>query len=57
MLSLKEANVGALSLAHVATAFDLRNGSNETLGQIRSSGVFLQESGGIGSLQQVDLSV
>ncbi|MEF8713647.1 MAG: VCBS repeat-containing protein [Accumulibacter sp.] len=57
VLSLKEANVGALSLAHVATAFDLRNGSNETLGQIRSSGVFLQESGGIGSLQQVDLSV
>lgn len=55
--NLKEANVGALSLARVATPFDLRNGSNETIGQIRSSGVFLQENGGIGSLQQVDLSV
>ncbi|KFB77967.1 MAG: VCBS repeat-containing protein [Candidatus Accumulibacter phosphatis] len=57
VLSLKEADVGALSLARVATPFDLRNGSNETLGQIRSSGVFLQENGGVGSLQQVDLSV
>ena len=55
--SLKEANVGALSLARVATPYDLRDGSNETLGQIRSSGVFLQESGGVGSIQQVDLSV
>ncbi|HRF13121.1 MAG: hypothetical protein AW09_001076 [Candidatus Accumulibacter phosphatis] len=55
--SLKEANVGALSLARVATPYDLRDGSNQTLGQIRSSGVFLQESGGVGSIQQVDLSV
>jgi hypothetical protein len=41
--SLKEANVGALSLARVATPYDLRDGSNQTLGQIRSSGVFLQD--------------
>jgi hypothetical protein len=54
---LKEADVGALALARVATPFELRSQSNESLGQIRSSGIFLQESGGIGSLQQVDLSV
>jgi hypothetical protein len=54
---LKEADVGALALARVATPFELRSQSNEALGQIRSSGIFLQESGGIGSLQQVDLSV
>jgi hypothetical protein len=55
--SLQEANVGALSLARVATPFDIRDGGNQTLGQIRSSGVFLQESGGVGSMQQIDLSV
>ncbi|TXI72430.1 MAG: VCBS repeat-containing protein [Dokdonella sp.] len=55
--SLKEADVGALNVARLATPFDLRSPSNETLGQIRSSGVYLRESGGAGSLQQIDLSV
>jgi hypothetical protein len=55
--SLKEADVGALSLARIATPFALKNGSNDSLGQIRSSGIFLQENGGAGTIQQVDLSV
>ena len=55
--SLKAANVGALALAHVATPFDLKDGGNDTLGTIRSSGIFLQENGGTGTIQQVDLSV
>lgn len=54
---LKEANVGALSLFRIATPFDLRNANNESLGKIRSSGIFLQENGGTGTIQQVDLSV
>lgn len=54
---LKAANVGALALAHVATPFDLKDGGNDTLGTIRSSGIFLQENGGTGTIQQVDLSV
>lgn len=55
--SLQEADVGALSLARIATPFALKNGSNDSLGQIRSSGIFLQENGGAGTIQQVDLSV
>lgn len=55
--SLKAANVGALSVASIATPFDLRNPGNEKLGQIRSSSVFLQENGEAGTIQQVDLSV
>lgn len=55
--SLKEADIGALSLARIATPFALKNGSNDSLGLIRSSGIFLQESGGAGTIQQVDLSV
>jgi hypothetical protein len=54
---LKAANVGSLALAHVATPFDLKDGGNDTLGTIRSSGIFLQENGGTGTIQQVDLSV
>ncbi|MBL8394023.1 MAG: VCBS repeat-containing protein [Candidatus Accumulibacter sp.] len=55
--SLQKTAVGALGLARLATPFDLRSPSNETLGQIRSSGILLQENGAVGSLQQIDLSI
>ena len=54
--SLENANVGAISLARVATPFDIKNDANELLGQIRSSGIFLQEDGVAGTIQQIDLS-
>lgn len=57
LLPLQQANVGALGLAHLATPFDLRDQGNQTLAQIRSGGIYLRETGGVGSLQQVDLSV
>lgn len=55
--SLQEANVGAISLARVATPFDIKDESNALQGQVRASGIYLQESGGVGSVQQVDLTV
>lgn len=55
--TLQEANVGAIALARVATPFALKDGDNATLGEVRSTGLYLQESGGTGTLQQVDLSV
>lgn len=55
--SLKEADVGAISLARVATPFDIKDENNALQGQVRASGVYLQESGGVGSIQQVDLTV
>lgn len=57
LTTLKEANVGAISLAHVATPFDVKTSNNELQGQIRSSGIFLQENGQAGTLQQIDLTV
>lgn len=57
LATLREANVGALNLASVVTPFDLKNGAQELLGQIRSSGVFLTENGRAGMIQQVDLTV
>ena len=55
--SLAEAGVGALYVgANVATHFDIRNGANETLGQVVSSSVYLSEDGTPGALQQVDLT-
>lgn len=54
--SLQARNVGAINLNSVATPFSLRNSNNEDLGDIRSSSIFLQEDGKIGTIQQVDLT-
>lgn len=54
--TLKQANVGAIALARTETPFDIKTSSNELLGQIRSSGVFLREDGSVGTVQQVDLT-
>ncbi len=55
--TLDEAGVGALYLSRVATPFDLRNGANETLGVMRSSGVYVGADGRVGTVSQIDLSV
>ena len=54
--SLDEAGVGALALQKLATPFDLKTSENQILGQIRSSGIFLQENGCAGTMQQIDLT-
>jgi hypothetical protein len=57
MASLAGAGVGALYVgASTATQFDLKSGSNQTLGQIRSSSLYLREDGQPGTLSQVDLT-
>lgn len=55
--SLKDANVGAISLTRLATPFAIKDESNTLLGQVRSSGVYLSDDGKIGSVQQVDLVI
>jgi hypothetical protein len=57
LATLRQANVGALSLGHVETSFDLKDSSNALQGQIRSTGIFLQEDGKAGTMQQIDLTV
>jgi hypothetical protein len=55
LTSLAQSGVGALFLGRVASPFSVNTASNQTLGQVRSTGVFLYESGAVGTLQQVDL--
>lgn len=56
LVSLKEANVGALALAHAATPFEQRTLDNRDLGATRSSGVWLSEDGQAHTVQQLDLT-
>ncbi len=55
--SLAGRGVGALYTAAVDAPFSLKNASNGLLGEIRSAGIYLNEAGSVGSLQQVDLAV
>jgi hypothetical protein len=54
--SLAEAGVGAIALSRIATPFELKNNANELLGQVRNTGIFLQEDGVAGTIQQIDLT-
>lgn len=55
--NLKESNVGAVSLARLATPFSLKDSSNVLLGEVKSSGVYLSDDGKAGTVQQIDLTV
>ncbi|MFT3850810.1 MAG: VCBS repeat-containing protein [Propionivibrio sp.] len=57
LATLKQANVGAISLARVTTPFELKNAQNEQQGEIRASGIYLREDGAAGTIQQIDLTV
>ena len=56
LLTLKEANVGAIYLGSVRTEFSLNDAeTNEVSGVMRRSGVYLKETGEAGTLSHVDL--
>lgn len=55
LMSLQQAGVGALFLGRVATPFTVKADIENTLGQVRSTGLYLDVQGRAGSLQQVDL--
>lgn len=55
--TLAQKKVGAIYLGNVSTPFDIKNGQNQLDGQVKSSGVYLNEDGGAGTVQQIDLAV
>lgn len=57
LATLAGSGVGALYLGSAATPFALTDDENRLRGQIRASGIYLNEDGSAGSLQQIDLAV
>ncbi len=55
-LTLKEADVGAISLSNLKTPFTLKQMNGNDQGYVRASGVFLKDTGEVGTVQQVDLT-
>ena len=57
-ISLKDADVGAIYLGKADTEFSMKNDTDHaTNGIVRSTGIFLKESGGAGTVQHIDLAV
>jgi hypothetical protein len=55
--SLAEAKVGAISLARLATPFELKDADNALRGEVRSTSVYFGDDGRVGTVQQIDLAV
>lgn len=53
----KSYGVGAIYLGRAQTPFELNDNTNQELGAVRSTGIYLRENGSAGTLQQIDLMV
>jgi hypothetical protein len=57
LVALGARGVGALYLGHITTPFEIKTSDNQLTGVVRQTGLYLQEEGGAGTLQQIDLVV
>lgn len=57
LIGLREAGVGALSLASIEAGFQLKATDGRVLGEVRNSGIFLTEDGTVRPLAEIDLAV
>jgi hypothetical protein len=56
LVALADTGIGAIYLNAVDSTFRITDTDNETLGQVRATGVYLKEDGGTGTVQQIDLA-
>ena len=57
LTDLKKAGIGAISLFSAKTEFSIKDETNDTLGMVRRTGIYIKENGNAGSVQQVDFAV
>lgn len=57
LMALGDKGIGAIYLGHVSTPFQLTNQQNVAQGEISSTGIYLQENGEVGTVQQIDYKV
>ena len=57
LLALGQRGIGAIYLGHVDTPFEVKDADNELEGVVRTSGIYLNEDGSTGTVQQLDLVV
>ncbi len=56
LTSLPALGIGAIYLKATSTPFAIKDSSNQTLGLVRASSVWVSEEGSVNTIQQIDLS-
>jgi len=56
LIGLGEVGIGALYLGAQSAPFTFKNDANESLGKLGQSGIFLFESGAVGTISQIDFA-
>jgi len=57
LVALGDKNIGAIFLGHVTSPFQLKDDTNQSLGEVANSGIYLKEGGQTGVIQEVNLTV
>ena len=57
LVGLGEKGIGAIYLGHVTSPFQLKDQQNRLLGEVVNSGVYLTETGEVGTVQEINLTV
>lgn len=57
LFALGQKGIGALYLGNVVSSFDIKDAGNNSLGTVQSTGIFLRETGGVGTMQHIDFTV
>jgi hypothetical protein len=58
LMALGEKNIGAIFLGHITTPFQLKaEDNNRSLGEVVSSGIYLNGNGQVGTVQQINFTV
>ncbi len=55
LFALGEKGIGAIYLGSTETLFSMTDSNNNLQGEVQSTGLFVRENGGVGTVQQVDL--
>jgi hypothetical protein len=56
LIGLGESGIGAIFLDYAASEFTYKTQTNQTLGEMKNSGIFLNENGTIGNISQIDFA-
>ncbi|GGY88636.1 hypothetical protein GCM10011613_37110 [Cellvibrio zantedeschiae] len=57
LVALGDKNIGAIFLGHVTSPFQLKDGNNQSAGEIANSGIYVKEDGDTGIVQEINLTV
>ena len=57
LVGLGEVGIGAIYLDSTMSEFTYKTATNQTLGEMKSSGIFLYENGEVGNISQIDLAM